>query len=860
MKKKWLLGVLTIGLLSTSVPANVFAEPTEDADDFVTTDVLPVGDTDALREPIAYTEDGEPIYGGYIETSEDSNAPLLEDEGLENAVLTDTAVPAVYNPKTQNCGYTLPQIRNQNPYGTCWAFGSIAPMEFSLMKQHNVTKDLSELQLAYFTYHGGTDPLGGTNGDSVTYLSSASDDYLDFGGNLSYSTIALMNWRGAVDETTVPYSQAKSTLTNGLASSYEYSKDSAHLQNFYKINLSDSQAVKKAIMTYGAVGESYYHSSSYYNSSKNAYYNYNSTSTNHAVTIVGWDDTFSKSNFKKQPKSDGAWLIRNSWGSDNMSIYGYFWISYEDTSLRDTVYVFDAEPASNYDHNYQYDGSITSGTFSKSNSITAANVFTTKANEWEELKAVSFSVPNQAQVGYTVKIYTNLTDASNPESGTLVSSATTTGTTSYAGSYTVKLKNSVKLKKGDTFAAVVELTKSGSSVGLGVESSQTLWSSIRCVASANAGQSFYKSGNSWIDYGKANNRNIRIKAYTSNTTAPSCQVTFDANGGSVNSGAKTVTPGAAYGSLPTPTRTNKIFDGWYTAAQGGERVTAETKVTLTSNHTLYAHWKDITVTVTFDANGGAVGQSTKNVTAGAQYGDLPTPTRDGMNFTGWYTEANGGSKIEASTNVSVTSNQTLYAHWEANPVDISGQGTGIFIMSLDGNGIFAGMTTTSLTDKADTEYRWLYYQDGNWKTVQDWQTGNEWLSWKPEKSGDYVIVAQARSVSDHARTEQASTGFTYHPQIKGKCQMPYTGEGGGYLIGMESYNNQGYTYEMLILDCTLLAEGKDAWTYTTGRCGAEGNAFWTVWQPQYGYYWTLFRVYDGNGNIIDEDCYGFENI
>lgn len=99
--------------------------------------------------------------------------------------------------------------------------------------------------------------------------------------------------------------------------------------------------------------------------------------------------------------------------------------------------------------------------------------------------------------------------------------------------------------------------------------------------------------------------------------------------------------------------------------------------------------------------------------------------------------------------------------------------------------------------------------------------------------------------------------------IKGICQMPWWGEGGGYLIGIESYinPNQSYTYEMLILDCTLLAEGKDAWIYTTERCYvSEGNALWTIWQPQYGYYWTLFRVYDENGNIIGEECYGFANV
>lgn len=102
------------------------------------------------------------------------------------------------------------------------------------------------------------------------------------------------------------------------------------------------------------------------------------------------------------------------------------------------------------------------------------------------------------------------------------------------------------------------------------------------------------------------------------------------------------------------------------------------------------------------------------------------------------------------------------------------------------------------------------------------------------------------------------------PIIKGKCQMPYSGEQGtGYLIGVESYDNPGqkYQYEMLILDCTLLAQGKPAWTYTTGKFTVpQGNAGWCIWTPQYGYYWTLFRVYDENGVLIDEQCYGFENI
>ena len=67
-------------------------------------------------------------------------------------------------------------------------------------------------------------------------------------------------------------------------------------------------------------------------------------------------------------------------------------------------------------------------------------------------------------------------------------------------------------------------------------------------------------------------------------------VTFNANGGTVITSSKVVTYNETYGDLPTPIRTNYIFDGWYTAQTGGERVDSTTKVTTSSSHTLYAHW------------------------------------------------------------------------------------------------------------------------------------------------------------------------------------------------------------------------------------------------------------------------------
>lgn len=195
--------------------------------------------------------------------------------------------------------------------------------------------------------------------------------------------------------------------------------------------------------------------------------------------------------------------------------------------------------------------------------------------------------------------------------------------------------------------------------------------------------------------------------------------------------------------------------------------------------------------------------------------------------------------------------------------DVVMDATGIYVVRSDKNGVKAGLTVYNPSD-AELEYSWYASKDnGNtWIKAQDWKKGNEWLNWKPNEFGDYVLVAKVRQAGNNKHIYQSSTSFSFHPIIKGKCQMPYTGEGGGYLIGVESYDNpnQSYRYEMLILDCTLLAAGKPAWIYSTGKCAVPENALWTVWQPQYGYYWTLFRVYDKSGKMIDEVCYGFQNI
>ena len=188
---------------------------------------------------------------------------------------------------------------------------------------------------------------------------------------------------------------------------------------------------------------------------------------------------------------------------------------------------------------------------------------------------------------------------------------------------------------------------------------------------------------------------------------------------------------------------------------------------------------------------------------------------------------------------------------------------GIYAASQDGNGVLAGMVT-SVTGSGDLEYRWLSYdiKAGKWSVYQDWTLNSQWVQYNPGTYGDYLLQGEVRPAGNEGAVKTDCIGVNHHPNIKGKCQMPYTGEGGGYLIGVESYDNpnNAYSYELLVLDCSKYAAGDpNPWIYSSGQKKVSGNAFWTVWQPQYGYYWTLFRVYDADGNLIDEDCYGFEN-
>lgn len=148
--------------------------------------------------------------------------------------------------------------------------------------------------------------------------------------------------------------------------------------------------------------------------------------------------------------------------------------------------------------------------------------------------------------------------------------------------------------------------------------------------------------------------------YYAHWTINQYTVKFDGNGGTDGTEIKK-NYDAEIGELPTSTRAGYTFDGWYTEATEGTKVTMSTKMP-SKDTTYYAHWTINQYTVKFDGNGGSNGT---DITADydSEFGTLPTSTREGYTFDGWYTEKLGGTKIQATTKMPLDG-ATYYAQWK----------------------------------------------------------------------------------------------------------------------------------------------------------------------------------------------------
>ncbi len=476
--------------------------------------------------------------------------------GIEVPVFAEPARQRVVNTASNNGNASLPSkwdydnikdympdLKDQGNFNSCWAMSVTALAEINLKKKGlRKRPNLSEMQLAYFTYNHVTDPLGGTAGDVNKNISGKSN--LNAGGNSDQAANVLASWTGLADEEgPISYPASSGAEPASLDSKYAYSKDLAHLQNFRVVSPNpgsdeDMNTAKSYIKEWGGIALSLFvpansSPANIYNKAKNAYYDpTNYGTTNHSVVVVGWDDDFSASNFAQDPGHNGAWLVRNSGATgaykDNLSFAGYFWLSYYSMNLG-SARAFDYELCNNYHNNYQYDGGFSSGTDIIEDHFKAANVFKTQAYEKGEiLKSVAFHtlIPDE---DFTVNVYVSDSKIDEDSLEDLEQgspAATESGHVSCAGYYTVPLKTSVNLKSGQYYAVVVETKKENdyASVGYECEEEQDGWYSTK--PEVKVCQSFVSDwdDDGWYDiadlketaqdYG--NYGNFRIKAFTDN--------------------------------------------------------------------------------------------------------------------------------------------------------------------------------------------------------------------------------------------------------------------------------------------------------------------------------------------------------
>lgn len=180
-----------------------------------------------------------------------------------------------------------------------------------------------------------------------------------------------------------------------------------------------------------------------------------------------------------------------------------------------------------------------------------------------------------------------------------------------------------------------------------------------------------------------------LYAYWSNKAIT---ITLDPRSGTLSERSIKAEYDKEYGTLPTPERKGYTFEGWYTSASGGDRVTEFSVCKDEKDATLYARWANQQFNVYFNSNGGSCSTNNKTVTYNNSYGDLPSATRTGYTFAGWYTECLGGRNVNQNTTYTDINDTTLYAHWNKNS----------YTVTFDANG--GSCSTGRITVKYDDSY------------------------------------------------------------------------------------------------------------------------------------------------------------
>lgn len=423
-------------------------------------------------------------------------------EALIPEAVSSEALPSAYDPRKTSPVMVTPVKNQSSPIfrDTCWSFGSMASLESYIIKHTGTGKIYSENYHNYFTasnaFHTGINP-------------NAFNRTLNGTGLVYYGIHNMINWNGPVLE-----SQFPASITGPIAPAQLDLVPDVHVQGFeYFSNVSTEAQraikvdnMKKAIYYNGAVATGMISGdtggSTYYKYP--AIYRPNSAggSTDHVIAYVGWDDNYAVSNFAAKPPGPGAFILKNSWGTNGGGENGYYYVSYYDRSIFNSIgiSVNDVQTTGNYSKNYSLNKTIAFGSkqilgLSAANlPFYAANVFTREQVSGEYLDAVGAFL-HAANMPY--EVYINAGGSTlNSTSLTLVAS----GTSSTAGYVTIPITR--QQLTGSKFAVVVKMT------------SHTAYPTLATDRKSSTGESFLSTGNlnAFTDNGSTGH--FFINAYT----------------------------------------------------------------------------------------------------------------------------------------------------------------------------------------------------------------------------------------------------------------------------------------------------------------------------------------------------------
>lgn len=272
-------------------------------------------------------------------------------------------------------------------------------------------------------------------------------------------------------------------------------------------------------------------------------------------------------------------------------------------------------------------------------------------------------------------------------------------------------------------------------------------------------------------------------------------VAFNKNGGNDPSpSTKSVTFGNAYGTLATIVRNEpySIFDGWYTAINGGTKITSSSTVNTALNHTLYARWNPTPYVITIDKNGGTGGNNSINYnvetteTIKQKAGNI---TKTGYSIYGWrvsdwsgaYNWGPFGTNYLPETSLSgYFGNITLTATWSANEYEVTFDSQGGSVPNPQSKMVTYQTAYGALPTVKDSNY---YSFDG-------WYTAASGGS----KITSSSIMSTASDHSLYARYLQKYPDMEYPPSLDETYCIIDTHSNEQYIIiGVENYNSHAVT-------------------------------------------------------------------